>query len=243
MTANMIALALDDVHVRFTSRALFRPTRTHHVLNGVSSTVSCGEALAIIGFNGAGKSTLLRVMSGILEPDGGAVVNSGVSTALLTLSGGIFPECSGRANTVMLLMLQQGLRRSEAEALVDPIAAYAELEDSIDAPMKTYSSGMLSRLKFAIATQASPDVLLVDEILAVGDFPFRQKSLVTMREKFLSGTTMVVVTHALNEIKDYFQRTIWLESGKILADGDTRFVIPEYVAYCKRISLSSRSRP
>lgn len=232
MTTKLPALTLTDLHIRFSRRSLTGPTQTRNVINGITFTVNCGESVAIIGLNGAGKSTLLQVMSGILEPDGGYFVNHGVSTSLLTLAGGVFPDCSGRANTVMLLMLQQGLSRAEAEGLVHRIAVYAELENSIDAPMKTYSSGMLSRLKFAIATQANPDVLLVDEIFAVGDFPFRQKSIATMREKLSSGDTVVFVTHSLNEVSGFCDRAIWLESGLVVADGDAKSIVQEYTKAC-----------
>jgi ABC-type polysaccharide/polyol phosphate transport system ATPase subunit len=232
MKMELPALTIADLHVCFTRKNLFKPAQKFHVLKGISFTVNRGESIAIIGFNGAGKSTLLRVMAGILESDRGGVINHGVSTALLTLAGGIFPECSGRANTVMLLMLQQRMGRHDAEGQVDRIAAYAELEGAIDAPMKTYSSGMLSRLKFAIATQAHPDVLLVDEILAVGDFPFRQKSIATMRNKLSSGDTVVFVTHALAEVRNFCRRAIWLESGCVMADGEANYVVREYVKYC-----------
>ncbi|MEG6505683.1 ABC transporter ATP-binding protein [Nitratidesulfovibrio sp. 1201_IL3209] len=234
MNQRVPALTLVDLHVCFTRRRFFRPAQQYHMLKGISFTVNRGESLAIIGFNGAGKSTLLRVMSGILEPDVGSLVNHGVSTSLLTLAGGIFPECSGRANTVMLLMLQLGICRRDAEAMVDHIAAYAELENSIDAPMKTYSSGMLSRLKFAISTQANADVLLVDEILAVGDFPFRQKSLATMREKLSSGDTVVLVTHFLADVRDFCHRAIWIEAGRVMADAEAKFVVHEYVKHCRK---------
>lgn len=229
------ALTLENVKVQFTRRAIFRPSQTIHVIKGISFAVNRGESVAIIGFNGAGKTTLLRVMAGILEPDSGLLINHGVSTSFLALSGGIFPECSGRANTIMLLMLQLGLTRKNAEALVDHIAAYAELEDAIDLPMKTYSGGMLARLKFAVATQANPDVLLVDEILAVGDFPFRQKSIATMREKLSSGDTVVFVTHALNEVRDFCHRAVWLESGSVVADGDAKSIVREYIKHCQAI--------
>ena len=119
--------------------------------------------------------------------------------------------------------------------MVDDIAAYAELEHVIDSPLEIYSSGMRSRLQFAIATQARPDVLLVDEILAVGDLPFRQKSLATMRAKLSSGDTVVLVSHVLNEIQEFCQRAIWLEDGIILADGPVKGVVREYEQYAKTL--------
>lgn len=229
------AITVNDMHVRFVSRRIFKKTVGAHVLKGVSFTLNRGDSLAVIGFNGAGKSTLLRVMAGILTPDAGKCVNHGVSTALLALGVGVFPECSGRANTVMQLMLQLGVSKREAEGMVGDIAAYAELEHIIDTPLETYSSGMRTRLQFAIATQARPDVLLVDEILAVGDLPFRQKSLATMRAKLSSGDTVVFVSHALDEVREFCQRAVWLEDGVILADGPVKDVVQEYEQYAKTL--------
>ncbi|MDR2893478.1 MAG: ATP-binding cassette domain-containing protein [Deltaproteobacteria bacterium] len=225
------AITVDDMHVRFVRKRLFKKTAEAHVLKGISFTLNKGDSLAVIGFNGAGKSTLLRVMAEILAPDAGKCLNHNVSTALLAMGVGMFPQCSGRVNTVMQLMLQLGIGKREAESMVDGIAAYAELERVIDDPLTTYSTGMSMRLQFAIATQSRPDVLLVDEILAVGDLPFRQKSIATMRAKLSSGDTVVFVSHALNEVRELCQRAIWLENGIILADGAAKDVVKEYVQY------------
>lgn len=231
MIEQVPAITVSDLHVIFRRRRLFKPIQEAHVLKGISFTLNKGEAMAVIGLNGAGKSTLLRVMDGILMPDSGSIVNHGVTTSLLNFSGGLFPECSGRDNIIMGLMLQQNLKISEAEQLVGQVASYAELEDHIDAPMKTYSSGMLTRLKFAVAMQATPDVLLVDEVLAVGDFPFRQKSMASMREKLTSGETIVFVTHALNEVREFCTRAIWIEDGRLVADGPAKDIVKEYSEY------------
>ena len=226
------ALSLCDVRVTFCKHRLFRPVLEIPILRGVSLAVNRGEALGVIGSNGAGKSTLLRLMAGILEPDSGSITQHGLSSALLTLNGGIFPECSGRDNVVMLLMLQQNLSHSEAQALVPSIAAFAEMEQSIDAPMRTYSSGMLSRLKFAIAMQANPDILLVDEVLAVGDPPFATKSMAAMRNKLVSGTTVVFVSHSLYDVYTYCTQAIWLHQGAIAASGDSKVVVQKYREFC-----------
>ena len=228
MSTNTPAYTLTNAHVRFRTKRLFRPAREHHILKGVSLTVRRGEALGIIGLNGAGKSTLLRLMAGILEPDSGSVVNHGVTSALLSFSGGLFPECSGRANAVMLLMLQQKISAAEAEAMVDKVTAYAELEHAIDRPLRTYSTGMLARLKFAIATQADPDVLLVDELLAVGDTAFAMKSYATMAEKLSSGGTSVLATHLLDVVSSFCQRAVWVEHGRIVAEGGAEYVVAAY---------------
>lgn len=227
-----VALSLCDVHVTFRKHRLFRTTVEIPILRGVSFSVSKGEALGVIGSNGAGKSTLLRLMAGILEPDSGSITQYGLSSALLTLNGGIFPECSGRDNVIILLMLQQNLSHSEAQALVPSIAAFAELEQSIDAPMRTYSSGMLSRLKFAIAMQANPDILLVDEVLAVGDPPFAAKSIAAMRNKLVSGTTAVFISHSLYDVYTYCTQAIWLHQGRIVASGDSKAVVKQYREFC-----------
>ena len=234
MIEQIPAITVSDLHVTFRRRALFKPCQQAHVLKGISFTLNKGEALAVIGFNGAGKSTLLRVMAGILNPDSGQIINHDVSTSLLTFAGGIFPECSGRDNIIMSLMLQQSLKISEAEALVNAVASYAELEEHIDAPMKTYSSGMLARLKFAVAMQATPDVLLVDEVLAVGDFPFRKKSMASMHNKLSSGETIVFVTHALREVREFCTRAIWIENGQLVADGPAKDVVKDYSVYANK---------
>lgn len=222
------ALTVTDLHMCFTQHKLFKPKQKTHVLKGISFILHKGESLAVIGLNGAGKSTLLRVMAGIFEPDAGRVINHGVSTSLLGFSRGTFPECSGRDNIIMLLMLQHCFSRKQATAMVDKVTAYAELEDVIDAPLYTYSSGMQARLRFSIAMQASADVLLVDEILSVGDLPFKKKSLASMRQKLQSGETVVLVSHALQDIKEFCTRAVWIEHGELIADGPAEDIVGEY---------------
>ncbi len=226
------ALVISDVHVTFRKRELFKSKIEIPILRGISLSVNKGQALGVIGSNGAGKSTLLRLMAGILEPDSGVITNNGLTTSLLTLTGGIFPECSGRDNVIMLLMLQQNISYADARALVPTIAAFAELESVIDAPMHTYSSGMLSRLKFAVALKANPDILLVDEVLAVGDPPFSSKSLAAMRETLSSGVTVVFVSHSLYDVYTYCTQAVWIDKGRVAASGGAKEVVQLYREFC-----------
>jgi ABC-type polysaccharide/polyol phosphate transport system ATPase subunit len=234
MTSNIPAITIEDLHIIFRQRRLFRSAYSLHALKGTTFTVNEGDSLAVIGRNGAGKSTLLRVIAGVLEPDKGEVVVHGnKSVGLLALGLGIFPECSGRANIIMQLMLQRGITRKEAEEMVDPVIEYAGLRDAIDMPLRKYSNGMGARLKFAIATQTSPDILLVDEVLSVGDQPFKEKSLETMRQTLKSDKTVVFVSHAINEIKQLCNRVVWIEHGNLIMDGETEPVLEAYLEYCK----------
>lgn len=227
-------VSVKNLHITFTQRKLFRAPQTLHAVRGVSFTVYEGDSLAIIGRNGAGKSTTLRVIAGVLEPDAGEVVIYGRrSVGLLALGLGIFPECSGRANIIMQLMLQRNISRKEAEAMVAPVAEYAGLGEAIDWPLKKYSNGMGARLKFAIATQTSPDILLVDEVLSVGDQPFKEKSLATMRDILQSERTVIFVSHAINEIRQLCNRVAWIENGELIMIGETESVLEAYLQYCR----------
>ena len=234
MTSNNPAISINNLHIIFRQRKLFGTTPPLHALKGTTFTVNEGDSLAIIGRNGAGKSTLLRVIAGVLEPDEGDVVVLGnKSVGLLALGLGIFPECSGRANIIMQLMLQRGITRKQAEEMVDPVIDYAGLRDAIDMPLRKYSNGMAARLKFAIATQTSPDILLVDEVLSVGDQPFKERSLETMRTTLKSDKTVVFVSHAISEIKQLCNRVVWIENGTLIMDGKTAPVLEAYLEYCK----------
>lgn len=234
MMQNSPAITMSNLHITFSRRNLFGPALHNHVLKGINLTLNKGDALGIIGYNGVGKSTLLQVMAGILEPDKGIVTNHGVTAALLNFGGGFFPDCTGRDNIIMALMLQ-GKTLEGASSLVDEIIEYSELKQAIDAPMKTYSSGMEARLRFATALQSSPDILLVDEVLAVGDLPFRQKSLKSMRAKLSSGETVVFVSHAMPEVREFCTRVVWMEGGRIVADGAANDVVKEYVSFSKKV--------
>lgn len=198
-------------------------------LDGVTFEVLRGEAFGIIGRNGAGKSTLLRCLAGTLAPDEGRVRVSGKASTLLQLGVGFNPQLAGTTN-IILGGLAAGLRKSEIEAKYDDIVEYAELEDAIDRPLKTYSSGMFSRLAFSVAMHLDPEILLLDEVLAVGDRAFREKSLDTMKELLARSGTIVYVSHNVNALAKFCDRTMWLDRGRVRALGESRSVVKQFKA-------------
>jgi ABC-2 type transport system ATP-binding protein/teichoic acid transport system ATP-binding protein len=196
-------------------------------LDGVTFEVSKGEAFGIVGPNGAGKSTLMRCMAGTLRPNTGKVVVNGRTSTLLQLGVGFNPELSGRRN-VYLGGLAAGMRRKEIDERFDEIVDYAELVHAVDRPVKTYSSGMFARLAFSVAMHLDPDVLLLDEVFAVGDESFRTKSMQAMRDLLDRAGTIVFVSHSLQSVVDFCDRAIWLENGQIASEGSARDVVKAY---------------
>lgn len=249
------AILVEDVSVRFRPFVDRKPTlrrslaslRTRHVqevvaLDDVSFRVEKGEAFGVIGHNGAGKSTLLRVMARTLRPDGGRVVVNGRASTLLQLGVGFNAELSGSRN-IYLGGLAAGLRRKDIDALYDDIVAYAELEDAIDRPVKTYSSGMFSRLAFAVSIHLDPDIILLDEVLAVGDNRFREKSMRSMYELLDRSGTIVFVSHVLPQVAEFCERVLWLDQGRIRMLGPAEEVVEAYrvaVADSKAAKRSAR---
>lgn len=199
---------------------------TFEALKGVSLQVRHGESVALIGHNGSGKSTLLKCIAGILPADEGSVSVDGRIATLLELGAGFQPDLSGREN-VYLNGSILGLRRREIDAAFDSIVDFAGVRDFIDNPVRNYSSGMYVRLGFAIAVHVQPDVLLVDEVLSVGDANFQEKSLARMRSFGQAGKTVVLVSHDLNAVRALCERTVVLDHGTIVADGPT----DESIAY------------
>jgi ABC-type polysaccharide/polyol phosphate transport system ATPase subunit len=197
-------------------------------LKGVSFAVAAGKTLGIIGRNGSGKSTLLKLVAGIGRPTSGTVNVKGRVSALIELGAGFHPEISGREN-VFINGMMLGLTRREIAARFDDIVAFAELKDFIDAPVKTYSSGMYVRLGFAVAIHVDPDVLLVDEVLAVGDEAFTHKCLDKFAEFRRRGKTILLVTHTLDLVARFCDDALWLDGGLVRAQGDPRRVIDAYL--------------
>jgi lipopolysaccharide transport system ATP-binding protein len=195
-------------------------------LKDISLTVSQGTVLGLIGANGAGKSTLLRILADIYCPTEGQVkINGRVS--LLSLGLGFHAEFSGREN-ITINGLALGLSRRQLAKVTEDIIRFAELEDFIDAPMRTYSSGMYMRLAFSVAVNVNPDILLIDEVLAVGDARFTEKSRARIEEFKKSGTTIILATHDLNEVQNWCQQAVFLSGGRIAAMGDPREVVASY---------------
>ena len=196
-------------------------------LNDVSFEVREGEVFGVIGHNGSGKSTLLKCMAGILQPNSGSVRVHKRMSALLELGAGFHPELSGRDN-VYLNAAILGMGRRDIAARFDDIVEFSGLQSFIDSPVKTYSSGMYVRLAFAVAINVDPRLLIIDEILAVGDVTFQQRCLEKFVEFRNEGRTIVLVTHAMNTVKDMCDRAIWLNHGVVTGEGDPSELVEQY---------------
>jgi ABC-type polysaccharide/polyol phosphate transport system ATPase subunit len=205
-----------------------QPDETFPALQGVSFTVPAGRTYGIIGRNGSGKSTALKLVAGITKPTTGTVKVEGRISALIELGAGFHPEISGREN-VFINGIMLGLTKREVTRRFDEIVEFAELQDFIDAPVKTYSSGMYMRLGFAVAIHVDPDVLLVDEVLAVGDEGFTHKCLDKFGEFKRRGKTILLVTHSLNLVERFCDEALWLDSGKVRGSGDPKRVVGAYL--------------
>ena len=234
------AVEIDDVDVRyrvyseryFSARELVsRGFRTRestevHAVKNVSFNVEVGEALGIVGSNGSGKSTLLRAIAGLQSLESGKISVRG-DVGLLGVGAALKPTLSGFRN-VVLGGLAMGLSRTEIDEQMDGIVKFSGLGEAMARPMSTYSSGMRARLTFSIATLRVPDILLIDEALAVGDKDFRERSLERIREIQASAGTVIMVTHNLNEIRETCSRAVWLEQGELRADGDVDEILRRY---------------
>src|ERR671914_972151 len=213
------------------ARSLVRdlsPDETFSAVRDVSFTLPAGRTLGVIGRNGSGKSTLLKLVAGITKPTEGAVRVNGRISALIELGAGFHPEISGREN-VFINGIMLGLSKREVARRFDEIVEFAELRDFIDAPVKTYSSGMYMRLGFAVAIHVDPDVLLIDEVLAVGDQAFTAKCLDKFAEFRRRNKTILLVTHSLDLVERFCDRALWLDKGKTLAEGEPRRVVAAYL--------------
>ena len=223
-------ITVQNVSVRFGyRRSLFR-NDVVEALRDVSFNLYQGDSLGIIGRNGAGKSTLLSLLGGIILPDAGRVINNNVRTSLLALQVGFDPELSGRSNALLSGMLL-GFRYEDVKANLDKILAFSELGKFIDKPVKTYSAGMKGRLGFSIALEMNPDVILIDEVLGVGDIKFREKSMAVMKEKLLSDQTIVLVSHSGQIVKNFCNRVVWIEDGISRMEGNSKEVVDAYESY------------
>ena len=196
-------------------------------LNNVSFDVKKGEVVGLIGSNGAGKSTLLKVVSGVMKPTKGKVQVNGVISPMIELGAGFDPELTAREN-IFLNGAILGYSKSFLESKFDEIVEFSELKDFLDVPVKNFSSGMTAKLAFSIATIVDPEVLIVDEILSVGDIKFQEKSKNKMMEMIKGGTTVLYVSHSLESIKDLCTKVVWLEHGQIVKIGNTDEICNEY---------------
>src|SRR6476646_7519033 len=205
-----------------------RPSETFPALTDVTFSVPKGSTVGLIGRNGSGKSTALKLVAGITKPTSGTVKVTGRISALIELGAGFHPEISGREN-VFINGLMLGLSKREVEERFDDIVDFAELREFIDAPVKTYSSGMYMRLGFAVAIHVDPDVLLVDEVLAVGDEAFTHKCLDKFAEFRRRGKTILLVTHSLPVVERFCDDAVWLDEGSVRAHGDPKRVVDAYL--------------
>jgi len=221
-------LELESVSLSYHSGKKSYDDGTHHVLNDVSLQLYEGETLGLIGRNGVGKTTTLRLMAGILAPTCGLVkVRPGKSASLLTLGLGFKADLSGRDNALLSAMLQ-GSTRKQAESFLDEIAEFSELGEAFHLPVKTYSSGMRARLAFTTALMTQVDILLIDEILSVGDVHFRGKALNAMQNRITGEQTVVFVSHSTDQVKALCDRVMWLDYGKVVAVGEAVEIVDAY---------------
>ena len=202
------------------------------ILKNINIDIQKGETVALIGTNGSGKSTLLKLMTKIIYPTKGKLITKGKLTSLLELGAGFHPDFTGRENIYFNASIF-GLTRKQIDDRLDQIIEFSELGELIDTPVRTYSSGMYMRLAFSVAINVDADILLIDEILAVGDQHFQDKCYAKLQELKNSDKTIVIVSHSLDAIRQLCDRAIWIYEGKVRMDGNTNEVIDEYLKVCQ----------
>jgi lipopolysaccharide transport system ATP-binding protein len=222
-----VFLSLEGVSVRFKLSGRNKPANYFEPLKDINLKVFAGETLGILGGNGAGKSTLLKVISGAIKPDSGVVHNYGARVSLLALQAGFDPNLTGRDNAIFGGMLL-GYSKKQVIERLDEVKEYSELGDFFEQPVRSYSTGMGSRLGFAISTVISPDILLVDEVLSVGDANFKKKAERTMMQKIASGQTVVLVSHAKSQIANLCDRCVILNKGQLIEGGSVEEMLGRY---------------
>jgi lipopolysaccharide transport system ATP-binding protein len=221
-------IKLRDVGLTYRTRTGAFSVDRFRALDGISFDLFAGETLGVVGGNGSGKSTLLRLLAGIYTPDTGTLEYNDVGRiSLLSLGLGFTPELSGVENAIFGSMLL-GASLSEARGKLEEIVEFAELGDFMRKPIRTYSSGMRSRLAFAVALMMETDVLLIDEVLAVGDAQFREKSEVALKQKINSGQAVVLVSHSLAQVKTLCKRAAWVHKGQLMHLGDAAETVKKY---------------
>lgn len=239
---NNIAIKVEHVYKSFTiyydrantlkERILFlarnKRREKRQVLKDINIEIKKGETVGLIGVNGSGKSTLLKLMTKIIYPNKGKIETYGKLTSLLELGAGFHPDFSGRENIYFNASIF-GLSKKEIDDRLEQIIEFSELREFIDNPVRTYSSGMYMRLAFSVAINVDAEILLIDEILSVGDQHFQEKCFEKMRELKKEGKTMVFVTHSLGSVTDLCDRAIWIHNGEVRMDGDSKKVVDEYL--------------
>lgn len=239
---NEVAIKVDHVYKSFNiyydrantlkERMLFfsrnKKREKRDILNDINLEIKKGETVALIGVNGSGKSTLLKLMTQIIFPNKGTIETNGKLTSLLELGAGFHPDFSGRENIYFNSSIF-GLTKKEIDSRIEQIIEFSELKDLIDNPVRTYSSGQYMRLAFSVAINVDAEILLIDEILSVGDQHFQQKCFDKMRELKNEGKTMVFVTHSMESVRNLCDRAVWIYNGKVKMDGNTDEVVDEYL--------------
>jgi len=224
-------ITLENVALGYRKRAFRARREPFWALRDISFDLYHGECLGVIGRNGVGKSSLLRLLAGILLPDKGKVIRHGEFRAsLLTLQLGFSPQLSGRENVILGGMLL-GLSRARIESQMESIVEFAELQEFIDEPLHSYSSGMKARLGFAVAMRSEPDLLLIDEILGVGDEDFKQRSSGVLHDWIRSDKTVVFVSHSVSAVRKTCDRLVWIENGMVAMIGGVEEVLAKYGQY------------
>lgn len=203
-----------------------------HILKGVSLKIEKGKMIGLIGTNGSGKSTLLKLMTKIIYPTKGSITTKGKIASLLELGAGFHPDFSGRENIYFNASIF-GMTKEAIDQRIDDIIKFSELENFIDNPIRTYSSGMYMRLAFAVAINVDAEIILIDEILAVGDQHFQDKCHAKMRELKQQGKTLVLVSHTMSTVREFCDEVVWLQNGKIRMQGDVQEVTDAYLEACR----------
>jgi ABC-type polysaccharide/polyol phosphate transport system ATPase subunit len=211
-----------------------RRIEVHQALNDVSLTIRQGETVGLIGVNGSGKSTLLAIIARVIRPSAGRVQVNGRVAPLLQLGVGFHPDLTGLEN-VYFNGIILGLTRQQITERLPSIIRFAELEEFIDIPVRAYSSGMVLRLGFAVAAHTDPEIILMDEVLAVGDEAFQHKCLRKIQEFQREGRTILLVSHDMNQVRQVTTRTVWLHQGRIMLDGSTQEVVAQYLSFTAEI--------
>lgn len=229
-----LAISLQDIGVAYRRKSGYFRHEKFWALNDVSFDVYHGETLGIVGRNGSGKSSLLRVLAGIISPDKGRIINNGVTASLLSLQAGFIDHLTGRENAILSGMIL-GLKKREVVSRMDDIQEYADIGEFFDQPVNSYSSGMRARLGFSVAIFVNPDVILLDEVMGVGDLEFREKSGETIKNIIKSDKTVVLVSHNGNMVRRLCDRVIWVENLKTRMIGEPNQVVWAYEENIKHL--------
>jgi lipopolysaccharide transport system ATP-binding protein len=227
-------ITIEDISYYYSKRLGYFKKKRFWVLHNVSFEVYPGETLGIIGRNGTGKTTLLKLIAGIFEADSGKIINNGLRVSMLSLQAGFLPFLSGRENAYLSGMIL-GMTKKEIKDKIDSIKSFSGLQDWFEEPIRSYSMGMRARLGFSIGFQLDTDILLIDEVMGVGDGEFRAKSTEQMKQKIKSNKTIVIVSHAMQMIRELCDRVVWIENGTVNSLGKPSEVLPSYQKYLESI--------